>query len=91
MKLNLDNPAHVKICLLSEGIRIDANFFKYFTKDYMHNYYFYQKDNETKDRFPNHMILPKNICCGLNMDEKSNWLLTVKNNEFIIQKKDKYT
>lgn len=89
MKLNFDNPAHIKIYLLSEGIRINPLFFQHFNDSYLYNYFHYHKDNWTDAKLPNYILLPEEVCCGLKVDESSDWALTVRNNEFVILRKDK--
>lgn len=87
MKLNFKNPAHLKIHLLSEGIRLSPSFFRNFTNEYQGSFYHYSKDNTFKGNYPHHMVLPLNTVCAINYDEKSPWLLSYKKGNFEISYK----
>lgn len=84
MELCLTNPAHVKICLLSEGVRLNPNFFKYFTQEYQGANYHYSKDNECKTHYPHYMILKQRTICAINQDPKSLWELNANAEEFFL-------
>ena len=89
MILDFKNPAHIKIHLLSEGIRLAPSFFRNFTNEYQGSFYHYSKDNQFKGNYPHHMILPLNTVCAINYDKKSPWLLSWKKGNFQISYKGK--
>ena len=70
--------------LLSDGLRVNKNFFKYFGDEYQSSPYHYSKDNKYKENFPHHMVLPESTVCAINADEKSPWELIADNNRFYI-------
>jgi bacteriochlorophyllide c C-7(1)-hydroxylase len=84
MNLDMRNPAHLKICLLSDGFKIDSSFFNYFDSKYQGSPYHYSKDNEFEFNYPHHMILNQNTVCGLNIDENSPWILKADEKGFYI-------
>lgn len=83
MYLDHNNPAHLKLSLLSDGLRINKNFFKYFNEEYQGSPYHYSKDNKFEVNYPHHMILKEKTVCGLNIDEKSPWELMQTKMNFI--------
>ena len=90
--LDIKNPAHLKMLLLSEGIRLDDSFFKYFDNSYQGSPYHYSKDNKFEGNYPHHMILPQNTVCAINLDTNSRFTLKANEEEFFINKdKEKIT
>lgn len=84
MKLDFRNPAHIKISLQSEGVKLDPIFFKKFDSKYQASHYHYAKDNKFNVPYPHHMILPQNTVCAINIDDSSRWTLSWKKGSFVL-------
>ena len=89
--INFDNPGHLKVALLSQGVSIKSqsvfsstqyaeNQFPYgYSSDYVKNY----------TKIPGEIILPQEVYCGLQLRKDSPWQISMKQAEFLLKYKDK--
>lgn len=82
------NPAHLKIHLLSDGLRVHDSFYENFTSKYQKDHDHYSKQITFTKRYPHQMILPQNTDCAINQDKASPWELRYDSGGFVIAKDD---
>ncbi len=77
-KIDYTNPGHLKLCILSEGINVQA--IKTYQKiQFAENTYQYGNGNkldEIKSKYPAYLILADETNVGLNYNKTSPWSLT---------------
>jgi|GEM_PF-1719629 len=64
MKINLKNPAHIKLLLLSNGVNFEDRDFEGVGRDFSENRYYYNVSNDPaqfKNKLPSEILLPKDI------------------------------
>lgn len=77
--IDLSNPGHVKLCILSEGINNKAATV-FGELDFAENPYQYGNGNkiaESRLKFPSYVIINSSIAVGLNYNSNSPWSIAV--------------
>jgi len=78
------NPSHLKIHLLSDGLRVHDSFFENFSNQYQKDHDHYSKQVTFAKSYPHQMILPQNTDCAINADETSPFELRFDAGAFVI-------
>lgn len=85
IKIDFDNPGHIKLCLLSQGLRVDDP--KIFdVKKFAANQFPYGYSNESVKKFPkipSELILPEEVVVGIHIRKNSPWSLIFNNRDVI--------
>ena len=82
MKIDLQNPGHIKLLLLSEGVNFDESILAEVGKKFSENRYYYNVSNDPKlfeGKLPSEILLPQDIESSIYYNKNSKLSIRIKN------------